>query len=222
MNSKPAVQGFDISAHSAAIIGCGGLGTNVAVHLAGAGIGKLLLWDFDEVETRNLNRQFMYTADDAGKAKSLVLKNRIQAYAPDCRVESVCVKIQTLAQLFSAKDFDIVILAVDNVECRAIVSAFCEKEGIPYINGSVNAFFGTAMLCVPGKTATLEEAGGLEPPSGRQLSPSTTVGIIGALEAKLAVNYFLNDSASCGILYCYDGETIEALPIKGGKGSDRL
>ena len=112
MNSKPAVQGFDISAHSAAIIGCGGLGTNVAVHLAGAGIGKLLLWDFDEVETRNLNRQFMYTADDAGKAKSLVLKNRIQAYAPDCRVESVCVKIQTLAQLFSAKDFDIVILAL--------------------------------------------------------------------------------------------------------------
>ena len=221
MSTKADIQGFDISTRSAAVIGCGGLGTNVAVHLAGAGIGKLLLWDFDEVEVRNLNRQFMYTAEDEGKAKSLVLKNRIKAYAPECEVESVCVKITAFSQLFSAADFDIVILAVDNVECRKIVSDFCEKNGIAYVNGSVQGFFGTAFLSLPGKTATLEQAGGLEPAGSAPLSPSTTVGIIGALEAKLAINYFLNKTASFGTLYCYDGETIEALKIRG-EADDKL
>ena len=109
MSTKADIQGFDISAFSAAVIGCGGLGTNVAVHLAGAGIGKLLLWDFDGVELRNLNRQFMYTEEDEGKAKSLVLANKIREYAPDCKVESVCIKIESISQLFSAENFDIVI-----------------------------------------------------------------------------------------------------------------
>lgn len=220
MCNKAEVQGFDISQKSAAIIGCGGLGTNVAVHLAGAGIGKLLVWDFDNVEKRNLNRQFMYTEEDEGKAKSLVLKNKLSAYAPECQVESVCVKIESISQLFTAADFDIVILAVDNVSCRKTVSTFCEERDIPYINGSVNGFFGTAFLCVPGKTATLEQAGGLEESTQRQLSPSTTAGIIGALEAKLAINYFLENTDSYGKLFCYDGETIEALEVKGGNESD--
>ena len=61
MSEKSDVQGYDISAHSAVVIGCGGLGTNIAVHLAGAGIGKLWLCDYDTVQTRNLNRQFFYT-----------------------------------------------------------------------------------------------------------------------------------------------------------------
>ena len=215
--AKAEVQGFDISSHSAAVIGCGGLGTNVAVHLAGSGIGKLLLWDFDVVESRNLNRQFMYTAEDIGKAKSLVLKNKIKEYAPECAVESVCVKIEQISQLFSASDFDTVILAVDNIECRKIVSAFCQAHGIAYINGSINGFFGTAYLCIPGKTPPLEAAGGLETVQQAQLSPSMSAGIIGALEAKLAVDYYLGNQDSAGKLYCYDGVEIHPLTIKEGE-----
>ncbi|MBR2590664.1 MAG: ThiF family adenylyltransferase [Clostridia bacterium] len=214
MSTKADIQGFDISAFSAAVIGCGGLGTNVAVHLAGAGIGKLLLWDFDGVELRNLNRQFMYTEEDEGKAKSLVLANKIREYAPDCKVESVCIKIESISQLFSAENFDIVILAVDNIECRKIVSDFCEERKIAYINGSVNGFYGTAYLCIPDKTPPLEATGALQKSNGAVLSPSMSVGIIGALEAKLATDYFLKKTHSAGKLYCYDGETIESLTIK--------
>ena len=58
MSIKSEIQGFDISGKSAVIIGCGGLGTNVSVHLAGAGVGRLLIIDYDTVEERNLNRQF--------------------------------------------------------------------------------------------------------------------------------------------------------------------
>ena len=213
MSMKSDRQGFDISSFSAAVIGCGGLGTNVAVHLAGAGIGKLLLWDFDEVEVKNLNRQYMYTSEDAGKAKSLVLKNRLQAYAPDCEIESVCIKIEDISQLFSASDFDLVILAVDNVECRVIVDEFCTKEGIPLINGSLDDFCGTAYLSVPGKTANLREAGVLEKVNDIDLAPSTTSGVIGALEAKLAIDYFLKKDDSWGKIFAYDGNEVKELEV---------
>lgn len=215
MSIKSDRQGFDISSFSAAVIGCGGLGTNVAVHLAGAGIGKLLLWDFDEVEIKNLNRQYMYTAEDEGKAKSLVLKNKLKAFAPDCEIESVCVKIEDISQLFSASDFDIVILAVDNVECRVIVDKFCTKENIPLINGSLYDFCGTAYLSVPGKTANLSEAGVLDKINYVDLAPSTTAGVIGALEAKLAIDYFLKKEQSWGKIYDFDGDRVRVLdPLK--------
>ena len=159
----------------------------------------------------------MYTAEDEGKAKSLVLKNKIKEYAPECDVESVCIKIENFAQLFPANDFDIVILAVDNIECRKIVSSYCGENGLPYINGSINGFYGTAYLCIPGKTPSLEAAGGLNASSGKNLSPSMSAGLIGALEAKLAVDYFLKKDHSAGKLFCYDGEIIQRLEIKEEK-----
>ena len=157
---------------------------------------------------KNLNRQFMYTADDAGKEKSLVLKNRLKAYAPDCEVESVCLKIEDFSQLFSASDFDIVILAVDNVACRKIVDEFCTKENIPLINGSLDEFCGTAYLSVPGKTANLVQAGVLDKVNVIDLAPSTTSGVIGALEAKLAIDFFLGKEATWGKLYEFDGNQV--------------
>ena len=75
--TKEKTQGFSLKDKTAAVIGLGGLGTNVAVHLAGAGIGKLMLCDFDTVSESNLNRQFMYRAADVGKLKTDCLKNRL-------------------------------------------------------------------------------------------------------------------------------------------------
>ena len=51
-------KAVDVTQKSAAVIGCGGLGCNISVHLAGLGIGKLILADFDTVSESNLNRQF--------------------------------------------------------------------------------------------------------------------------------------------------------------------
>ncbi len=220
MNEKQQVQGYDISAHSAAVIGCGGLGTNVAVHLAGAGIGKLWLCDFDTVQTRNLNRQFFYTPQDVDKPKCALLAARLSAFAPEVGVVPVQRRIRSDEDLRFAQEAELVILAVDNVDARRIVASWCEKTDKPYINGGVDGAFGTAYLCVPGKTASLETAGGLLAPQQKPHSQSPVVGIIGALEAKLAVDYFLNDSASQGRLLCFDGTEIQALTIQNGKGAD--
>ncbi len=213
MNEKAIVQGYDISSHSAAILGCGGLGTNVAVHLAGAGIGKLWLCDFDTVQTRNLNRQFFYTPQDVDKSKCILLARRLSAFAPDVEIVPVERRIQTAEDLSFAADAELLILAVDNVQARRLAASWCEANGKPYINGGVDGAFGTVYVCIPGRTPSLELAGGLLAPQQKPSSQSPVVGVIGALQAKLAVDHFLNDPSSQGVLFCFDGLEIQSLKI---------
>jgi len=210
MSIKSGVQGFDISKNSAVIIGCGGLGTNIAVHLAGAGIGRLLLVDFDNVEERNLNRQFFYTKEDIGRKKCNILAERLCAYAPETEIKSRCGKFNNSL----ADGYDIIIIAVDNIETRKEINAFCKESKTPCVNGSIDGFFGTAYLCLPDKTPDLEAAGCLNSTDKIMHSPSVTAGIIGALEAKLATDYFLGKTENAGKLYIYDNNEIHALTIK--------
>ena len=67
--SKKETQGFSLEEFTCALIGAGGLGCNIAVHLAGAGIKELILCDDDGISPGNLNRQFLYTRDDIGEKK---------------------------------------------------------------------------------------------------------------------------------------------------------
>ena len=209
MSIKSEIQGFDISGKSAVIVGCGGLGTNASVHLAGAGIGRLLLIDFDTVEERNLNRQFFYTKEDTGSEKARLLAERLKAYAPEVDIEYKAGKFDDSF----AEGYNIVIIAVDNIETRARVNECCKKSGIPCVNGSINGFFGTAYLYLPGKTPDLEKAGCLNRTGVKNQSPSTTAAIIGALEAQLAIDCFLGKTGSAGKLYIYDNNEIHRLEI---------
>ena len=211
MSIKSEIQGFDISGKSAAVIGCGGLGTNASVHLAGAGIGKLLLIDYDTVEERNLNRQFFYTGNDTGREKARLLSERLGAYAPEVEIKYQAGKFDGIIP----EEYDIVIIAVDNISTRTQVNEYCKKTGIPCINGSINGFFGTAYLYIPGKTPDLEAAGCLNETGIKNRSPSTTAAIIGALEAQLAVDYFLGRVQNAGKLYIYDNNEIHTLKIRG-------
>jgi adenylyltransferase/sulfurtransferase len=60
------------------VVGCGGLGSPIAVYLASSGIGKLHLIDFDTVAITNLHRQVFYSLDDVDHYKSECLANFIQ------------------------------------------------------------------------------------------------------------------------------------------------
>ena len=212
MSIKSEVQGFDISKNSAVIIGCGGLGTNAAVHLAGSGIGKLLLVDFDGVEKRNLNRQFFYTENDEGSAKCELLAKRLKAYAPECEIDCINERIEYPD---FAEGYDIIVIAVDNIETRKNVNEYCKKSGVPCVNGNINRGFGMAYLFIPGKTPDLEAAGCLNETNNKMRSPSTTAGIIGATEAALAIDYFLGRTQNAGKLYLLDNNEIQTLEIRG-------
>ncbi|MCR4615143.1 MAG: HesA/MoeB/ThiF family protein [Clostridiales bacterium] len=203
----------DISEKSAAVIGCGGLGCNISVHLAGLGIGRLILADFDTVSKSNLNRQFLYKSEDIGKPKCGLAAQRLKAYAPECDIITESVKIKSEADLNFAKNCDIIFLAVDNNAARKLVQGFCAKHNIPLVNGGINRFFGTAYLYVPGKAPCLACAG-LVGNETKDLTPITsTVGIIGALQVELGVKYLSGSYSQAGILYIYDNGTMEQIKI---------
>jgi adenylyltransferase/sulfurtransferase len=210
MSIKSDVQGFDISKNSAVVIGCGGLGTNVSVHLAGAGIGRLLLIDYDTVEERNLNRQFFYTKDDIGKEKCVLLAERLKKFSPETEIKSHYGKFEDSL----ADGFDVVIIAVDNIRTRQQVNDYCVKNKKVCINGSINGFFGIAYMYVPGCTPDLEKAGCLNETGNKNLSPGTTAAIIGSLEAQLAIDYYLGKTDSAGKLYIYDNNEIRTLKVR--------
>ena len=212
--NKSGTQGFDISGKSAAVIGCGGLGCNIAVHLAGAGIGKLVLIDFDTVSESNLNRQFLYTVEDAGKSKAKLAAERLKKYSPETDVIFINKKISDTADLSEIKNCDIVFAAVDNNNARKILQRFCSENSLPLVNGGINGFCGSVYLYVPQKTPCLDCAGQIQNESGHIFSVSTTAGIIGALQAEIGIKYLLGDEEAAGILHIYDCGEISKLKIK--------
>lgn len=215
--AKRDTQGFDIGEKTAAIIGCGGLGCNAAVHLAGAGIGTLYLCDFDTVSETNLNRQFLYTPADIGRKKTEVMRERLSAYAPECRILSFDKKIETPEDIVFPEKCDILVIAADNVPLRKCVQAYCFERDIPFVNGGISGYYGVSYLCVPGKTPCLDCAGLTDKENDKLLSVSAAAGVIGAHSVALAQKYLCGESEAAGKLFVFDDGEITALDIKSKK-----
>lgn len=109
------------SSATVAVCGLGGLGSNIAVALARAGIGKLLLIDFDRVDLTNLHRQ-QYKTDQIGRYKTDALAENLSEIAPYTEIRAVTEKITegNIANLL--KDADIVCEALDNAESKAMLA----------------------------------------------------------------------------------------------------
>lgn len=104
-----------------AICGLGGLGSNIAVSLARAGIGKLILVDFDKVDISNLHRQ-QYKADQIGRFKTEALAENLREIAPYIEVEThaVCVTEDNFEALLS--EADLICEAFDRAEAKAMLA----------------------------------------------------------------------------------------------------
>ena len=109
------------SSATVAVCGLGGLGSNIAISLARAGIGKLILFDFDRVDITNLHRQ-QYKANQIGKYKTEALSENLKEIAPYTGIESHTVRIteDNAAELLN--DADIICEAFDNAECKAMLT----------------------------------------------------------------------------------------------------
>lgn len=217
MDIREKIQGFSVKDKSVCIVGCGGLGTNVAVHLAGTGTGKIYLCDFDKINRSNLNRQFFYTEKDIDRIKCEVLKEKLALYSTDTEFIAVNKKIKNTDDLSFAKECDIIICAADNSECRLILSDFAEKENIPVVYGAIESFYGTSYLYIPKKSPCTECAGIISKTKAR-LSVSSTAGIVGSMQAGLTLKYLTDkDITLSGKIYLYDGDLWETLSVKANK-----
>ena len=109
------------SSSTVAICGLGGLGSNIAVALARAGIGKLILIDFDRVDITNLHRQ-QYKANQIGKYKTDALAENLTEITPFVEIEphTAYVTQDNAVELLS--EAAVVCEAFDNAECKAMLT----------------------------------------------------------------------------------------------------
>ena len=103
-----------------AVCGLGGLGSNVAVSLARAGIGKLILMDFDRVDITNLHRQ-QYKVIQLGRPKVEALAENLREIAPYTELELQNVKITEENAPALLAEADVVCEAFDNPVCKAML-----------------------------------------------------------------------------------------------------
>lgn len=108
------------SSATVAICGLGGLGSNIAVALTRAGVGKLILIDFDRVDLSNLNRQ-QYFVSQISMYKTEALRANLAEIAPYLEVSVHTVRITESNTAELLKDADIICEAFDRAEAKAML-----------------------------------------------------------------------------------------------------
>ena len=121
------------SSATVAICGLGGLGSNIAIALARAGIGKLILIDFDRVDITNLHRQ-QYKANQIGRYKSEALAENLHEIAPYVELETISERITETNLSSLLKNADVVCEAFDDAQAKAmLVNAVLEQFPHTYL-----------------------------------------------------------------------------------------
>ncbi len=116
-----------LSSSTVAICGLGGLGSNIAIVLARAGIGKLILIDFDRVDISNLHRQ-QYKPCQIGMYKTEALACNLKEIAPYLETEIHTVYMDESNYFDLLQRADIICEAFDNAEAKANIVNFVLSE----------------------------------------------------------------------------------------------
>jgi len=116
-----------LAASSVAVIGCGGLGSNVAAMLLRSGVRTLTLIDFDHVEESNLNRQ-LYFRDQLGRPKVEALAETLLRIDPEARLTLVRERVTEANLVDLVCEVDLIVEAVDGADTKAMVVNACMRE----------------------------------------------------------------------------------------------
>lgn len=122
------------------IIGIGGLGSCVSIYLAAAGVGDLVLVDFDCVDLSNLQRQIVHTTPDIGKLKVESAREYLNALNPDTRITPIAHRLEDVELAREIGNADVVVDASDNFKTRFAINAACVKSKTPLVSGAAIRF----------------------------------------------------------------------------------
>lgn len=119
------------------LVGAGGLGCPLALHIACLGFGHLTVFDGDKVELSNLARQFMYTTIDVGQPKSLLLKRFVEERNPLVSIDARTSFIDEGEALAAAQQHDVIIDATDCPYTKNMLKYVAFTTKTPLVSGSV-------------------------------------------------------------------------------------
>jgi molybdopterin/thiamine biosynthesis adenylyltransferase len=171
------------------IIGLGGLGSPVAMYLAAAGVGHLLLADFDTVDLSNLQRQIAHTTNRIGETKVESAAQTLRALNPDLQITCIAQALNTDTLKAHISQVDVVVDCCDNFTTRFAVNAACVAAQVPLVSGAairlegqVAVFDNRDPLC-PCYRCLYDEASEENTTCAANGVLSPVVGIIGSMQA---------------------------------------
>ncbi len=173
------------------IAGAGGLGSPVSIYLTVAGVGKIIICDFDNVEITNLNRQILHSHTRIGINKALSAKITLTSINPDVEVIPVTEKITAKNVDAVTADSHIIMDCMDNLETRYILNEIAIKKGIPLVFGAIYGIQGMLSFIQPPETPCLKCLFPEAPPKETFPVVGATPGVIGALQALEAIKYIV-------------------------------
>src|SRR3954468_6386841 len=100
------------------VIGAGGLGCPALLYLAAAGVGRIVIVDFDRVDVSNLQRQVIYTSEDEGQPKAEAAARRLRALNPFITIEPRMERFTRDNALELVRSVDVVLDGSDNFGTR--------------------------------------------------------------------------------------------------------
>ena len=171
------------------IAGAGGLGSSVAVALARAGVGRLVIADFDRVEASNLNRQ-QYFVDQVGRVKVEALKENLLRINPFSVYETHEARVtrRNAAAIFKA--VDVLVEAFDNAEAKQMLIEACLRRypGRPIVAASGLAGYGGTRKLHVRRLGNLYICGDEASQCPKGVSPmAPRVGVVAHMQANLVV-----------------------------------
>jgi len=140
------------------IAGMGALGNEVAKNLALAGVGNLLLLDYDRVEYTNLNRTVLFSADDVGSYKVKAASRTLHRLNPAIRITAFNETLQKLLERppKMLRTVNLLVGCLDNREARFILNHVSVARRIPYVDGGMLNAMGSVRVSIPPYTPCLE------------------------------------------------------------------
>lgn len=124
------------------IVGVGGLGSPIALYLAGAGVGTIGLVDDDVVSISNLQRQVLYSEEELGDFKAVCAAMRLTALNSEIKINSCPGRLSKENAQELINTYDIIVDGCDNFVTRYLINDSCMALGKPYVYGAISGFEG--------------------------------------------------------------------------------
>ena len=206
------------------IIGMGGLGSPTALYLAAAGVGHIIIADFDQVELSNLQRQIIHQTKDIGEDKVNSAKNKLIELNPEIKVTIANELVHTDNLSSLVKDVDLVLDGTDNFESRFEINKACVEFEKPLVSAAVIRFEGQVSVFKgheedqPCYQCLYSEEGDDNESCVQNGVLAPVAGLIGTIQALQAIKVILSlGDELCGILLLVDGLDLSFRKVRIGK-----
>ena len=202
-----------IAGASALVVGVGGLGCAAATYLASAGVGELILVDFDTVDATNLGRQVLFGPGDIGKAKATVAAGRLTQQNPGIRIRPVTDRLDDVALRETVAQAGVVLDCTDNFATRFQVNDACVAGARCLVSGSAIRFEGQLAVFGPDygespcyRCLYSEADESLLDCAGNGVF-APVPGVIGTMMAVEALKFLAGLDSPRGVLRLYEGDS---------------